>query len=207
MEAKFYATCLWPGLAELWWRGRLSALPYAIAFTLALNLYLIARYLYPQWIAPGLVSLGFWVGLLVWVLCLVRNVRELPGLLTPRAVSEQPDRFGEARSAYLRGEWSEAEGLLTDMLSIEPRDPPALLLLTGVYRHTGRLEAATLLLREIGRLEVADSWWLELQAESRRLERVVAQAGSETEPSEGSASDEEAEQNAADLTAKSQAAA
>lgn len=207
MEAKYYATCLWPGLAELWWRGRLSALPYAIAFTLAMNLYLIARYLYPQWIAGGLVAIGFWVGLLVWVFCVVRNVRELPGLLTPRAVSEQPDRFAEARSAYLRSQWGEAEGLLTDMLSIEPRDPPALLLLTGVYRHTGRLEAATLLLREIRRLEVADPWWLEVEAESRRLERVAAQTGSESEPSETSATEDRAEQDAADLTAKPQAAA
>ena len=47
--------------------------------------------------------------------------------------------FPQARTAYLRGDWAEAEGLLTDVLAIEPRDPPALLLLTGVYRHTGRL--------------------------------------------------------------------
>jgi hypothetical protein len=47
-----------------------------------------------------------------------------------------------------------------------------LLLLTGVYRHTGRLEAAELLLRELSRLEVADAWLLEIQAESQRLRRA-----------------------------------
>ena len=31
MEARYYVTCLWPGLAELWWRGRLSGLPAAVA--------------------------------------------------------------------------------------------------------------------------------------------------------------------------------
>ena len=59
------------------------------------------------------------------------------------------------------------------MLAIEPRDPPALLLLTGVYRHTGRLEAAELLLREVSRLEVADAWVLEIETESKRLTRAV----------------------------------
>lgn len=205
MEARYYATCLWPGLAELWWRGRLSGLPAAVAFALAFNLFLATRYLYPQWIAGGLVSMGFWVGLLVWLIYVVRSIRELPSLIAPRTVSEQPDRFPEARTAYLRGEWAEAEGLLTDVLAIEPRDPPALLLLTGVYRHSGRLEAASLLLREIRRLEIADHWWLEVDAEDRRLERATKLAEAERAGPEGDRSEQEAGEpgeDAADLTAK-----
>ena len=172
MEVKHYATCLWPGLAEIWWRGRLSALPAAIAFTLTVNLILIARYLYPGWIHSGLVSLAFWGGLIALFFYIIRSARELPTLINPRTVSEEPDQFPEARDAYLNSRWEEAEGLLTDVLAIEPRDPPALLLLTGVYRHTGRLEAAELLLREITRLEVADTWLLEVEAESLRLKRA-----------------------------------
>lgn len=179
MEARYYLTCLWPGLAELWWRGRLAGLPAAATFALAVNLFLVTKYLYPQWIAAGLVSMGFWVGILVWIVCVVRGVRELPDLIAPRSVSDQPDRFPEARTAYLRGRWDEAEGLLTDVLAIEPRDPPALLLLTGVYRHTGRLEAASLLMREVRRLEIADTWWLEVAAESKRLEQASRRAASD----------------------------
>ena len=62
MEAKHYATCLWPGMADIWWRGRLSALPIAIAFALALNLLLVTRYIYPEWMASvgaKLVQAGF----------------------------------------------------------------------------------------------------------------------------------------------------
>ena len=173
MDAKYYATCFWPGLAELWWRGRLSALPAAIAFTLVVNLILVARYLYPGWIHSGLVSLAFWGGIVALFFYIIRSARELPSLINPRETSEEPDQFPQARIAYLTGQWEEAEGLLTDVLAIEPRDPPALLLLTGVYRHTGRLEAAELLLREISRLEVADAWLLEIQTESQRLRRAV----------------------------------
>ncbi|MDB4540174.1 tetratricopeptide repeat protein [bacterium] len=172
MEVKHYATCFWPGLAELWWRGRLSALPAAIAFTLIVNLILVARYLYPGWIHSGLVSLAFWGGLIALFFYILRTARELPALINPRDTCEEPDQFPEARIAYLGGRWEEAEGLLTDVLAIEPRDPPALLLLTGVYRHTGRLEAAVLLLREISRLEAADDWRLEIETESKRLTRA-----------------------------------
>jgi hypothetical protein len=180
MEAKYYATCFWPGLAELWWRGRLSALPAAIAFTLVVNLILVARYLYPGWIHSGLVSLTFWGGIISLFFYIIRTSRELPALINPRGTSEQPDQFPDARIAYLSGQWEDAEGLLTDVLAIEPRDPPALLLLTGVYRHTGRFEAAELLLREVTRLEVAEAWSLEIETEAKRLTQAV-EAGNTSE--------------------------
>lgn len=173
MEAKYYATCLWPGLPEIWWRGHLSGLPAAIVFAVALNLLLVTRFIYPEWMSGGLVSMAFWTGALAWGFCVIRSVRELPLLIVPRTVSEQPDRFPEARTAYLQGDWKQAEQLLTGVLAIEPRDPPALLLLTGVYRHTGRLEAADVLLHEISKLEVSDHWVLEVDAEARRLQRAT----------------------------------
>ncbi len=148
-----------------------------------MNLILVARYLYPGWIHTGLVSLAFWGGLISFFFYISRPARELPALIDPRETSEEPDQFPDARIAYLGGRWEEAEGLLTDVLAIEPRDPPALLLLTGVYRHTGRLEAAEVLLRELSRLEVADGWLLEIETESKRLTRAV-EADNESEQSD-----------------------
>ncbi len=174
MSAQYYLTCLWPGLAELWWRGRLSSVPTALGFAAALNLMLVMRFLYPEWLTSGLVRLACWVGVAVWLYLVVQAIRELPGLIAPRSVSDEPDRFPEARHAYLNGNWSEAEGLFTDLLAIEPRDPPSLLLLCGVYRRTDRLDAATQLLDEIKRLEAADGWWMEIAAEQRRIERLSA---------------------------------
>lgn len=210
MEARYYLTCLWPGLPELWWRGRLSAIPTAIAFALALNLMLVTRYLYPEWMAGGLVWMGFWIGVVAWGFCVVRSIRELPELIAPRRVSEEPDQFEEAHAAYLAGRWEEAESLLNAVLAIEPRDPPALLLLTGVYRHTDRIVEARLLVTEIGKLEVADRWWLEVAAEVRRIERIetalseqaeepAGQSGQPAEQSDENGAGSKTE-NAADLT-------
>ena len=205
MSAKYYLTCLWPGLAELWWRGRLSAIPTALAFGAALNLMLVMQFLYPEWLTSGLVWLGCWVGVAIWIFFVVRAVRELPALIAPRTVSDEPDRFPAARDACLRGNWTEAEGLLSDLLAIEPRDPPALLLLCGVYRSTGRLDAASQLIEEIRRLEVADAWWLEIATEEQRVERLRdadsesdADTGTENTDTENEAS--AAEAKSADLT-------
>ncbi|MEM9588798.1 MAG: tetratricopeptide repeat protein [Planctomycetota bacterium] len=174
MDKKHYLTCLWPGLPELWWRGQLSALPTAVGFAIALNLLLITRFLYPLWMDSFLVWLGWWVAMALWGFWTIRSAKDLPQLIAPRQVSDEPDRFAEAHEAYLRADWETAESLLKATLAIEPRDPPALLLLTGVYRHTGRLEAAQTLLGEVTRLEVADAWWIEIRAEKKRLDHAVA---------------------------------
>ena len=163
-------TCLWPGLSELWWRGRLSALPAAIAFAAVINVLLVARFIYVQWLSAPLVWLACWIVAAAWVVLTVRAVRELPQLLSPRAASDQPDRFPDAQAAYLKADYAAAEEALTEVLQVEPRDPPALLLLAGVYRHTGRLHPAAMLLREMRKLEASENWKLEWRAESARLE-------------------------------------
>ena len=182
MHARHYLTCLWPGMAELWWRGQIAALPTAIAFTTAVNLALLTRFIYPEWLSGLLVRLACCVGFVAWVVWVVRSVKELPELIAPRSVSDQPDHLPEAHAAYLAGKWYEAEGLLSDLLGVEPRDPPALLLLAGVYRHTGRFDAAEQVLQQLSRIEVADGWWLEREAEERRLERARAAAIENTGP-------------------------
>ena len=196
MQTRHYLTCLWPGLPELWWRGRLSALPPAIAFGLGLNLLLVMRFIYPDWLSGVLVQLACWVAVGSWIFYIVRSVRELPLIIAPRTVSEEPDRFPEAQNLYLAGDWATAEKLLLDVLAIEPRDPPTLLLLSGVYRHTKRIHEAELLIQELRRLEIADAWWLEIQAEQQRIDRLLA---AEAESAEESNADEE--KPAADLTA------
>tara|TARA_R110002049_G_scaffold4601_5_gene32064 strand:- start:102402 stop:102938 length:537 start_codon:yes stop_codon:yes gene_type:complete len=177
-------------LAEIWWRGRFSAFPAAVAFAIAVNWLLLTTFFYTEWMSGLLVRMACWIGLAAWGFYVIRRVRELPAMLAPRVVSDEPDRFADAHAAYLKAEWETAEKLLQEVLAIEARDPPALLLLSGVLRHTDRLEAAELLTQEIRRLEIADAWHLELAAETKRLQRMKEAA----EP-------EEKETKPADLTA------
>ena len=174
LDNKLYLTCLWPGLPELWWRGRLSALPVAIVFAVGLNLLLVARMIYPEWLTYSFVRVTGWVGMIAWCFCTVKNVKNLPSLIQPRRASKAPDRFVDAHLAFLRADWPRAESLLTDCLSIEDRDPPALLMLAGVYRQTNRLELARASIDQLRVTEAADRWWLEVDAEEKRLLRDLA---------------------------------
>ena len=164
-------TCLWPGLSALWWRGRLSALPVAIIFAVALNLLLVVRFIYPQWLSGWLVTLACWIGVAAWTFYVIRSVKELPLLLSPREVSEAPDQFQEAQFAFLQADWYGAEGYLMKVLSIETRDPPALLMLSSVYRHTDRVDSARKVIAELSRMEIGDTWSLEIDAELARIDR------------------------------------
>jgi tetratricopeptide (TPR) repeat protein len=172
MNPSRVAIALWPGLPELWYRGRWSALVPAIVFTCALNFLIVARYVYPEWLVPALVRLACWVGLATWVVLTIRAVGRIPALLHPRSVSGEPDQYDAARTEYLQGNWTAAEALLAKCLEIDPRDCPALLLLASVYRQTDRLQAAERILESLDRLETADHWWLERQTERRRLSRA-----------------------------------
>ncbi len=189
IQPKHYLTCLWPGMAELWWRGRLSALPAAIAFAAVVNALLIAKFIFTDWLSGGLVMLACWVVVAAWIVLAIRSAKELPLLLSPRTASEEPDRFSDAQIAYLKGDYAAAEDYLTACLSVEPRDPPALLMLSAVYRQTGRLSASQVLLSEIRKLEVAEKWDLEFTAEEARLERDIEAVESDQESEEDSEAD------------------
>ena len=173
MPRHYYLTCLWPGLPEIWFRGQLGSLPIAIGFAVALNAVLVSRHIYPEMLPAALASMAFWIGGALWVLCGIHAARELPMLVCPRQVVDTPDRFEEAHAAYLAGQYERAEEAINDVLSIEPRDPPALLMLVGIFRHTDRLENAALLLDEIRRTEAADRWFLEVNLEQKRLDRQL----------------------------------
>ncbi|QDT13801.1 hypothetical protein [Planctomycetes bacterium K23_9] len=199
---RHYLTCLWPGMTELWWRGRLSGLAAAIVFAAALNLLLVMRFMYPEWLSAILVRMACWIGVAAWAFYVIRSFRELPEILTPRVVSEEPDRFEDAQHAYLMCEWEIAEKCLMQVLAIEPRDPPALLLLSGVYRHTDRAESAKLVVTELSRLEIGDTWALEIDAEAARIERDIgAEEEAVEEDNESDSDEDKIADDAADLTA------
>jgi uncharacterized protein HemY len=178
MDRKVYATCLWPGLARLWFRGDFQGLLPAIVTTIAFNGLVLLRFVYPEMLSATqqvgtLIRLVGWSLVLLWVFAVVQEYRELPTVLAPRAVHRKHDRFKEAQQAFLLGNWLQAEQFLRETVSIEERDPPALLLLAAVYRRTGRIEEARQTLDLLGQLESGDAWYLELRAERQRLVRAI----------------------------------
>ncbi|QDV10375.1 hypothetical protein CA51_02230 [Rosistilla oblonga] len=201
MPLSHYVYCMWPGLPEIWFRGRMSGLPAAICFAIAINTLLVSRFIYPQWLEPLMVRSVCWAFVGIWVVLFVRAVRGLPMLLAPRHASGEEDRYDAARTEFLKGRWFEAEALLVHCLEVDPRDALSLLLLASVYRKTDRFAAAAQTLDALAALETGDAWWLERDIEERRLKRMVddlvaQQEDSETEEESESPADSEGSQTA-----------
>jgi hypothetical protein len=168
MRALSWTTCLWPGLAGLWWRGRWSGLFGALAFGLLLNFALL-RTLAPSELPVVLAGaaspvtawvlvLGFWVAG-VWL-----GWHQLAPL-KPATNPQLEDWFREAQAEYLKGHWIEAETLLAKLLAVRPGDVEGQLLLASVQRRTGRAAAATGTLHELQQNESAGRWAWEIRTE------------------------------------------
>lgn len=81
------------------------------------------------------------------------------------------DAFPQALRFYLRGERSQAELVLRQLLHEDPCDIEAALLLASVWRRQGRLEAAHTLLCNLGKLDAAWPWAFEIRREVEILMR------------------------------------
>jgi hypothetical protein len=168
-------TCLWPGLAPLWWRGQWSGLVAAIAFAAGLNLLLTATFVWPAWFASPAPALG-WVALIgVWLVACWRNWHKLPTLVDDRIDAPAQALFVQAQTEYLKGNWYDAEKLLQQLFHRRPRDIEGLLLQATLLRHTRRLDDARQTLDRLERLNGAARWYSEIAQERQRIEKLAGE--------------------------------
>ncbi len=178
MRPSALVTCLWPGLAPLWWRGAWSGLYEAAAFTLGFNLLLVATFIWPQWIAAPWPLLA-WAGLcMFWVVACWRAWRNLPRLMDSRPDSQSEALFTRAQAEYLKGNWYDAQKQVEQLLTRRPRDVEGLLLLATLQRHSERTRAAEQTLDKLERLDGAERWTLEIHHERLQLKRQTEEEGS-----------------------------
>lgn len=177
MQVPSWLACLWPGLPRLWWRGDWRALVTAIGFAIVVNLWFVARFLWPELLPTkvvtigGVASLGFWVAS-VWLGW--RSLGEILAMTNDRAPE---DLFIQAQQEYLRRHWFEAEHLLVELVRKYPRDVDAQLLLATLYRHTDRFADARERLEALTNMDGSERWQMELAAERQLLQRVIDDPG------------------------------
>lgn len=178
MRPSALVTCLWPGLAPLWWRGAWSGLYEAAAFTLGFNLLLVATFVWPQWIGSPWPMLGWVTAAMFWLSACWRAWRNLPRLVDSRPDAQSEVLFTSAQAEYLKGNWYDAEKQVEQLLARRPRDVEGLLLLATLQRHTQRTQAAEQTLDRLEKLDGAQRWTLEIDHERRQLKRQAEEEGS-----------------------------
>lgn len=179
MRSLRWATCLWPGLPQLWIEGSYSGLALAAGFALLVNLVLVATLGWTELLNTTLSSAA-WSGMAVfWLVSAWLSLRWLNQAAPASLTAENDELYREAQSHYLRGSWFEAEVSLGRLLARQPRDADARLLLATLLRHTGRRDEATEQLRLLEKLDGAVKWQMEIRHERT----LLADEAADDEPS------------------------
>lgn len=176
MQARSWLICIWPGLPRLWWRGDLRALLLAGIFAATVDLWLLANFVWPEFLTRTAANACGIAALTLWVFSCWEGRRWLR-LWQAQSLDRGPeDLFIEAQREYLNRHWFETEHLLLEVIRKCERDVESQLLLATVYRHTGRIAEAKERLQRLERFEGAAKWAPEIRQERRLLERLEAAA-------------------------------
>lgn len=173
-----WATYLWPGLLLISRDGSWLGLAIAVGFTALLNLALASSILWSELFTEGLRSLIWAVVGGIWAVSAIFASRWDSRKARPQNPSPREDSFALAMDHYLKGNWFEAEYVLSGLLAANPRDVDAALMLATLWRHTGRFDEAIEGLDRLERCEDAQKWLWEIgrerdlvrQAQTRRAE-------------------------------------
>lgn len=166
------ATYLWPGLPQICRFGSWPGLGLAIGFAVLLNLALAGTVLWDGLFTPGARKLIWAAVAITWIgsAAAARWRREAA------PCDPQGDPYLRALEQYLKGNWFEAEQILSRLLDRNPRDLEARLMLATVFRHTGRRQEAADHLDRLEGLEGSGKWALEIARERRFLAEILVEA-------------------------------
>ncbi len=170
--ASWWIGFLWPGLAQLWYRGSKVALWFALGASALLNLLVICTFVWPE-LLPGVVQrLGWWLCLGWWMAAGWISARQ-GDPATEESASASADLFPRALHEYLKGNWAEAEMVLRDLLALHPHDADAHFLLARVLLRSNRRRDCQRQLRLLGHLEQSAKWESEAHDLAARLAKEV----------------------------------
>lgn len=181
---------LWPGLPHLWVRGSLAGLTLALAFSVLLNVLVLATLVWPAWLESRLKFACAGTAVVLWLAALWETRGELRRLAAERDAAEKAGQseasqptlskndqlLSEAQTSYLRGDWLTAERRLREAIRRDRDDFEARFWLVSVLRTAGRHRHAERLLRRVERLDAAAGWRHEAADERRRLAQLMQPA-------------------------------
>lgn len=178
-----WGTYLWPGLPQLCREGSWPALGLAIGFAALLDAAVCATWVWSELASPGVRTVLWVVVGLVWGVSVVAAFRWDRRQAAWQDTDSVRDAFASAQDHYLKGNWFEAERILSGLVADNPRDVDAGLMRATLFRHTGRFGEAAGELERIERFESSRKWELEIRRERELLEKLTQPEPEESDSS------------------------
>jgi hypothetical protein len=167
-------TLVWPGLPWAWLRGSAAGLVLALAFAVALDMAIIATWVWTEFLELPIV-IGLWAGVaVVWLIATVSAVTTFPTPLQTGPDAAADALFTAARDAYLARDWLAAETKLRSLLVVRPTDGEAQLLLATLLRRVGRLREARAAFETLSRSDAGAPWRSAIARELARMAEAAA---------------------------------
>jgi cytochrome c-type biogenesis protein CcmH/NrfG len=163
------ALSVWPGLPQVWSGQEVLGLILALSFATALNLAVVARFIWTEVFAPGWSSFFAALAVSHWLASLGYTLWWI-WLCHPERHRAEIDRlYREAAESYLQGRWNESRRRLERILSMDDTDADALMQLGTLYVRTEQPSMARRAFRQCLELEGGAKWRWEIQQALARL--------------------------------------
>jgi len=166
---------VWPGLPGLWCHGSIRALAVALFFSNLLVVAILATFVWPELLRMGPKAVVCFSVAVFWAVFSIPQIRaQLQRRKDLRSNGNLKHLFRVAQTEYLRGNWFQAESLLTQLLDVYTDDVDARLLLATLLRRIGRFEASAKQLDYVEQAPGGHRWRLEIEGERRLLASPAA---------------------------------
>jgi hypothetical protein len=171
------ALSFWPGLPQIWSGQEVLGLILAAVFATAVNLAVVARFVWTEAFTPGWSSFLAAVAVCTWLTSLGYTLWWV-WLCHPEGHSGEIDvLFREATESYLKGRFQEARQQFERIVEMDDGDADALMQLGTLFVRTEQPALARRAFRQCLEREGGAKWRWEIQQELGRLGAEGARRG------------------------------
>jgi tetratricopeptide (TPR) repeat protein len=163
------ALSVWPGVPQVWSGQEVLGLILAVLFAVALNLAVVARFIWTEAFAPGWPNFFFALAVGQWLASFGYTLWWI-WLCHPERHRAEIDRlYREAQESYLQGRWNETRRRLERILAMDDTDADALMQLGTLFVRIEQPALARRAFRQCLELEGGAKWRWEIQQSIVRI--------------------------------------
>ncbi len=160
---------IWPGLAQICTGQEVLGLILAAFFAAALNLAIVARWLWIEAFPPGWSDVFATLAILTWAASFAYTLWWI-WLCHPQRFRQEIERlFRDAMEAYLQGRWNDSRKRIERILAIDETDADALLHLGTLHVRLHQPALARRAFRQCLELESGAKWRWEIDQALARM--------------------------------------
>jgi tetratricopeptide (TPR) repeat protein len=154
---------VWPGLAQIWSGQEALGLILAAMFALAVNLAILARFIWTDAFPPGSSPFLLALAAASWIATLAYTAWWTLRCHPERHRQEIDGLHRASLELYLQGRWNEARRACEKIIAMDDNDADALMQLGRIHQRSGQPAQAREAFRQCLDLQSGEKWRWEIK--------------------------------------------